>query len=176
MLHHLPAPEAGLRALVAALAPCVGLGPIVYAPHGRSLVYALQSAFGLLTRDQTPAQKLELAKAVFPRGPKGHPFPSSPHLVDHEASDVGFFDLLLHSSDRPFAIFEFDHLRASVVLELTGVPEQALYDPGIFLADATPLEGLTRIESMQLAEDLRGMMNTHVVYAKTAGNCVLPPF
>ena len=176
VLHHLSEPAVGLQALVAALASGGGLGLMVYAPHGRSGVYALQNAFSRLTRDQTPAQKLELAKAVFPQVPKGHPFSSNPHLVDHKASDAGFFDLLLHSSDRPFTISEFDHLLSLAGLELAGVPEPGLYDPRGFLSDPTPLEGLTRIESMQLAEDLRGTMKTHTIYAKTVGSSVPPPF
>ena len=176
VLHHLPEPAVGLQGLVAALAPDGGLGLMVYAPHGRSGVYALQNAFGRLTRDHTPAQKLSLAKAVFPQVPKGHPFSSNPHLVDHKASDAGFFDLLLHSSDRPFTISEFDHLLTSAGLELAGVPEPALYDPKEFLADSALLEGVSGIETMQLAEDLRGTMKTHVVYAKKLGDSVPPPF
>lgn len=176
VLHHLPDPAAGLQALVAALATDGGLGLMVYAPHGRSGVYPLQHAFGRLTRGQKPEQKLDFAKAVFSNLPKGHPFSSNPHLVDHKASDAGFFDLLLHSSDRPFTISEFDELLTGAGMELAGVPEPTLYDPRSFLVDPVPLDGLSPIECMQLAEDLRGTMKTHVVYAKAIGNCVPPPF
>jgi len=176
VLHHLPDPKAGLQALVAALATGGGLGLMVYAPHGRSGVYPLQRAFGRLTRDQAPKQKLEIAKTIFSNLSKGHPFSSNPHLVDHKASDAGFFDLLLHSSDRPFTISEFDQLLMCSGLELAGVPEPTLYDPRLFLSDAALLDGLSRIECMQLAEDLRGTMKTHVVYAKTTGHIVPPPY
>lgn len=48
VLHHLPDPAAGFRALRAALAPGGGMGVMVYAPYGRSGVYPLQEAFGAL--------------------------------------------------------------------------------------------------------------------------------
>ena len=48
VLHHLPDPAAGLAALAGALAPGGGLGLMVYAPHGRTGVYMLQDALGLL--------------------------------------------------------------------------------------------------------------------------------
>ncbi len=44
VLHHLPDPAPGLRALLSVLAPGGGLGLMVYAPHGRTGVYMLQDA------------------------------------------------------------------------------------------------------------------------------------
>ncbi len=44
VLHHLPDPAAGLRALLSVLAPGGGLGLMLYAPHGRTGVYMLQDA------------------------------------------------------------------------------------------------------------------------------------
>ncbi len=46
VLHHLPDPAAGLRALLSVLAPDGGLGLMVYAPHGRTGVYMVQDALG----------------------------------------------------------------------------------------------------------------------------------
>ncbi|MFO0159499.1 MAG: class I SAM-dependent methyltransferase, partial [Alphaproteobacteria bacterium] len=44
VLHHLPDPLEGLKALVSVLAPGGGLGLMVYAPHGRTGVYMAQDA------------------------------------------------------------------------------------------------------------------------------------
>ena len=48
VLHHLPDPAEGLRALLSVLAPGGGMGLMVYAPHGRTGVYMVQDALRLL--------------------------------------------------------------------------------------------------------------------------------
>ncbi|WP_425050533.1 class I SAM-dependent methyltransferase [Psychromarinibacter sp. S121] len=176
VLHHLPEPDEGFAALSAALADGGGMGLMVYAPLGRSGVYPLQSAFNTLYKGLPPKQKLAMAKDLFTRLPEGHPFRRNPHLVDHEQSDAGFYDLLLHSTDRPYTISDFAAALERARLDLAGVPEPALYDPARLLPkDQTLPEGLTEVERMQIAEDLRGTFKTHVVYAVKQGARVAPP-
>lgn len=65
VLHHLPDPAEGLRALLSVLAPGGGLGVMVYAPHGRTGVYMLQDALRLLApAHDPPAARLDVAKRV----------------------------------------------------------------------------------------------------------------
>src|ERR1700760_2420363 len=65
VLHHLPDPAEGLRALLSVLAPGGGLGLMVYAPHGRTGVYMAQDALRLLAPpDQPPARRLDAARRV----------------------------------------------------------------------------------------------------------------
>ncbi len=176
VLHHLPDPQAGFDALAAALAPGGGLGCMVYAPLGRTGVYPLQHAFRTLTNHLPPKEKLAAAKAAFARVPAGHPFKCNPHLVDHEAGDAGFYDLLLHSSDRAFSIAELLAALGHAGLELAGVPEPALYDPAALLPDEVAVpEGLDQAGRMALAENLRGTFKSHVVYAVPRGARVAPP-
>jgi SAM-dependent methyltransferase len=168
VLHHLPDPQAGFDTLAGALAPGGGIGLMVYAPHGRSGVYPLQAAFGRLLNG-APEARLKAAKAIFARLPDGHPFRSNPHLGDHEVSDAGFYDLLLHSQDRPFTITELDAALRAAGLTMTGTPNAHLYDPAPFVGDAADLSHLSPLDRMALAEDLSGSIKLHVVYAAKEG-------
>ena len=176
VLHHLPDPQAGFDALAGALAPGGGIGLMVYAPLGRSGVYPLQSAFSTLFQGLAPAERLARAKAVFKTLPPGHPFNTNPHLVDHRQGDAGFYDLLLHSSDRPFTIAELLGALDAAGLQLAGVPEPALYDPANLLPDGIQLpDGLSEAARMALAENLRGTFKTHVIYAVPQCARIAPP-
>ena len=173
VLHHLADPQAGFDALAAALAPGGGMGLMVYAPHGRSGVYPLQAAFGRMFQGLPPEKRLKRAKAVFRALPDAHPFKRNTRLVDHEQSDAGFYDLLLHGRDRPFTITELLGALDAAGLDYAGTPQSQLYDPTPLVgADA---EGLNTIEAMQLAEDLRGTFKTHVIYARAKGQVMAPP-
>jgi SAM-dependent methyltransferase len=164
VLHHLPDPQEGFDALAGALAPGGGIGLMVYAPHGRSGVYPLQSAFGRLLTG-TPEDRLKAAKTIFKRLPEGHPFRRNPHLHDHEVSDAGFYDLLLHSQDRPFTITELDATLRAAGLAMTGTPNAHLYDPAPIVGEAADLSALSPLDRMALAEELSGSIKLHVVYA-----------
>ncbi|WP_049642939.1 class I SAM-dependent methyltransferase [Candidatus Rhodobacter oscarellae] len=173
VLHHLPDPQAGFDALAGALAPGGGIGLMVYAPHGRSGVYPLQDAFAALTAGLAPQDRLARAQEVYQAIPEGHPFKRNPHLVDHNTSEAGFYDLLLHSSDRPYRISELLAALDRAGLELAGVPVPAEYDPEP-LVGALP-DTLGDAEKMQLSEDLRGTIKVHTVYAVKKGARVAPP-
>lgn len=163
VLHHLDDPQAGFDALAHALAPGGGLGLMVYAPLGRSGVYPLQEAFTALLEGLSPPEKLAAAKQVFEALPKGHPFLSNPHLVDHKASDAGFYDLLLHAQDRPFTIDRVLEMLQQAGLSFSAVPQPILYDLSRFVStDRIPGNLAT---SMALAEQLDGTLKTHIVYA-----------
>ncbi len=175
VLHHLPDPLAGFDALARALAPGGGIGLMVYAPHGRAGVYALQDAFNTLYKGLTPREKLARAKALFAAVPDSHPFKRNPHLVDHNQSDAGFYDLLLHSSDRPYTILQLAEALAQAGLEIAGTPTPALYEPARLLPKGQSLPDLPEPLAMQLAEDLRGTFKTHIVYAVAKGGRIRPP-
>jgi hypothetical protein len=77
---------------------------MVYAPYGRSGVYPLQDAFGALLKGLSPQDRLTTGKRIYEKLPAGHPFKTNPHLHEHEHSDAGFYDLLLHSQDQAFDV------------------------------------------------------------------------
>ena len=170
VLHHLPTPQDGFDALARALAPGGGIGLMVYAPHGRSGVYPLQQAFGALLAGMDPPRKLAAAKRILAGLPEGHPFRRNPHLVDHEQSDAGFYDLLLHSQDRPFAIDALIAALDGAGLALSGVTQPALYDLSRLLPKGGAIpDGLDQVARMAVAEKLRGTIKTHVAYAVPQG-------
>jgi SAM-dependent methyltransferase len=163
VLHHLPDPQAGFNALAAALDPAGGMGLMVYAPFGRSGVYPLQEAFGSALTG-APEVRLRRAREIFERLPDGHPFKRNPHVVDHLQSDAGFYDLLLHSQDRPFRIGELIDALSGAGLQMTGTPQAHLYDPAPLLGDTDALAELSNSARMDLAEALRGTIKVHVLY------------
>ncbi|UWQ17325.1 bifunctional 2-polyprenyl-6-hydroxyphenol methylase/3-demethylubiquinol 3-O-methyltransferase UbiG [Jannaschia sp. M317] len=166
VLHHLPDPAAGFAALRAACAPGGGLGFMVYAPYGRSGVYPLQDAFGTLFEGLAPEARLARAKAIVARLPEGHPFRCNPHLVDHEASDAGFYDLLLHSQDRAFSVAALEQTLNATGWQVASYCQPGLYDPSEV---AGPDHGLTGRAARSVAEQLRGTMKVHVAYAVPQG-------
>jgi SAM-dependent methyltransferase len=174
VLHHLDDPQAGFDALASALAPDGGLGCMVYAPLGRSGVYPLQEAFGTLFDGLTPPARLKRAKSILAALPDAHPFKRNTRLVDHKAGDAGFYDLLLHSSDRPFRITELVGALDAAGLAYAGTPEPMLYDPAALLPEGLT-QGMDPVSRMQLAENLRGTFKTHVAYARRKGQVVAPP-
>jgi len=175
VLHHLPEPQAGFDALAAALSSEGGIGLMVYAPYGRSGVYPLQEAFGALLTG-TVAERLRHAKQVMARLPEGHPFKRNTHLIDHNAGDAGFYDLLLHAQDRAYAIGELLEVLDRAGLEMTGSPQAHLYDPLPLVGDPGLMHGLDARAQMGIAEKLRGTIRTHVLYAaKSAEGRVAVP-
>lgn len=168
VLHHLPHPQEGFNALSRALAPGGGIGLMVYAPYGRSGVYPLQEAFDRLLPG-SPKERLKAARQIFGRLPEGHPFKRNPNLGDHEQGDAGFYDLLLHSQDRPYSIRELHDTLAEAGLEVTGSPQAYAYDPTPLLPDPGLLVGIDPLTRMEIAEKLRGTIKTHVLYAAPKG-------
>jgi SAM-dependent methyltransferase len=171
VLHHLPEPAAGFRALRAALAPGGGMGFMVYAPHGRSGVYPLQQAFGALFGHMAPRARLDAARKVYDRLPEGHPFRSNPNLNDHETGDAGFYDLLLHTQDRAHDVAELLELLDATGWALSGFTVPAPYELSRF---APVPEGMGAAEAMALAEKLNGTIRTHTAYAAPAEDASAP--
>lgn len=165
VLHHLPEPEAGFRALRAALAPGGGMGFMVYAPYGRSGVYPLQEAFGALFGDLPPEARLKAARRVFELLPEGHPFKSNPNVNDHKAGDAGFYDLLLHSQDRAYRVDELLEVMAETGWHLSGFVTPAPYELSRL---AERPEGMGATEAMAMAERLVGTIRVHTGYACAA--------
>jgi len=166
VLHHLPDPQGGLKALHGALAPGGGLGFMVYAPYGRSGVYPLQAAFNRLYGHLPPKSRLKHARAAYENIPPAHPLKRNLGLGDHKQSDAGFYDLLIHSQDRAFTIDAWIAALGDAGWQLAGLAQPGLYDLGQFTDIPAEMDPVLQ---MKAAEELRGTIKTHVGYARPDG-------
>ena len=103
VLHHLPDPDAGLRALRGVLKDSGALHVMVYAPYGRAGVYMLQEYCRRLGIGGTDAEIRDLAvtlKAL----PKDHPIATLLRTSPDFETTAGLADALLHPQDRAFSV------------------------------------------------------------------------
>jgi SAM-dependent methyltransferase len=180
VLHHLPDPAAGLRALLSVLAPGGGLGLMLYAPHGRTGVYMLQDALRLLApAGEPPATRLDTARRMMRHLPESAWLRRNTLFADHlTGGDAGLYDLLLNPRDRAFDVASLHALLADAGLAATCWMEPMRYDPAIYLPDArlrARIATLGPVERAALAEALCGNMSTHVIYAVRAADAPALP-
>jgi len=174
VLHHLPDPAGGLRALTSVLAPGGGLGLMVYAPHGRTGVYMVQDALRLLAPagEAPPAARLDMARRVMRHLPETAWLRQNRFLDDHvNGGDAGLFDLLLNPRDRAYTVPQFSSLLAEAGLRVECWVEPLRYDPLFWLPDPklrARAEALDPTARAALAEALAGNINAHIVYCVRA--------
>jgi len=173
VLHHLPDPLAGLRALAGALAPGGGIGLMVYAPHGRTGVYMLQDALRTLApASEPPSVRVEIARRLWKQAPETAWLRKNPWITDHtEGGDAGLYDLLLNPRDVAFTVPDLARLIEGAGLRLRTLVEPIRYDPTLYLADPklrARLAGMSPVERAGLAEAICGNMGIHIAYCTRA--------
>jgi SAM-dependent methyltransferase len=103
VLHHLSAPDAGLRALRDVLAPNGAIHIMVYAPYGRAGVYMLQDYCRRLGIGHTDGEIRDLAASLRAL-PPDHPLAPLLRNSPDFASKAGLADALLHPQDRSYSV------------------------------------------------------------------------
>jgi SAM-dependent methyltransferase len=103
VLHHLPDPDAGLRALAGVLAPDGVMNIMVYGKYLRHGVYMMQEAFRRLGVKQD-AEGIELIKTTVPKLPASHPVHAYTQRATDLSYDAGLVDTFLHPQDRAYTV------------------------------------------------------------------------
>ena len=158
VLHHLPDPAAGMRALASVLEPDGGMGVMLYGEYGRSGVYPLQELLRTLAPPSMALEdRLAMAKRLIRFLPTTNLFRRNPYLNDHvTGGDAGLYDLLLHSCDRAFTVPDIGTMAADSGLRVVAFLEPVRYEPATYMSAA-------------FAERLAGNLRTHIFYATRAG-------
>ena len=174
VLHHLPDPLAGLRALAGALAPGGGIGLMVYAPHGRTGVYMMQDALRLIAPpEEAPAARVEIARRLWRQAPETAWLRKNPWLTDHvSGGDAGLYDLLLNPRDTAFTVAALHDLVRAAGLRIVCLVEPVRYDPDSYLTDPrlrARTAALDPVQRAALAEAITGNMGIHIAYCVRAG-------
>jgi SAM-dependent methyltransferase len=157
VLHHLPDPNQGLRALASVLEPVHGVMCLmVYGRMARVGVYALQDAFRRMGVPQT-AEGIKFVRATIQRLPPRHParwyFDTSPEMN----SDAAIVDTFLHTQDTAYSVQDVLHFVENNGLVFKGWLDSAPYNDDSFGLD----QNIADRDRWCIAENLSGRMGQH---------------
>ena len=133
VLHHLPNPGEGFRALKQALTPEGGMGIMVYGELGRTGVYHTQEMLRLIAADGPSDERVAVAKKLIAEFPETNWLSRNEQVRDHKQADADLFDLLLHSQDRAYTVPQLAEVVAAAGLEIVSFVDPARYDPAMMV-------------------------------------------
>jgi SAM-dependent methyltransferase len=182
VLHHLADPDAGIQALTAELAEEGGFGIMLYGTLGRTGVYHLQQALGLLVDNLPDDVRLQATRALLADLPESNWLRRNPFVTDHRlGGNSELYDLLLHRRDRPYTVPEIGALLGGAGLAVTSFITPLQYDPDAYLNDAALRQRSAQLSAPDraaLAEVISGARSQHVFYAtrhRRAADAVASP-
>ena len=168
VLHHLPDPDAGLRALHDVLEPDGALHVMVYAPYGRAGVYLLQDycrRLGIGTSSQEIKDLAVSLKAL----PPDHPLIPLLRNAPDFRTEAALADALLHPQDCAYSVPQLFNFLAAGGFRFGRWVRQAAYLPQCGALASTPHQTLlTRLpaeEQYAAVELFRGSMVRHSAVA-----------
>ena len=168
VLHHLPDPDAGLRALRALLKPDGAMHLMVYAPYGRAGIYMLQEfcrRIGIRATDESIRDLITALKAL----PRGHPLEALLREAPDFRNEPALADALLHPQDRAYSVPQLFDLINSGGLRFGRWIRQAPYSPhcGVMakIPQAAQLAQLSLQDRYAAVELFRGTMIRHSAVA-----------
>ena len=148
VLHHLPDPDAGLRALADVLDLEGSMAIMLYGTAGRAGVYLLQDTLRRLGVGPD-AGGLRMARELLKFVPPNHPLITTTGKLPNDlADDAGVVDMLLHPQDRAYSVPEVMTFVETAGLVFFGWNDNALYCADRFLSG----EMLDRVLALPAAE------------------------
>jgi SAM-dependent methyltransferase len=164
VLHHLPDPDAGIRALLDVLSRNGAMHVMVYAPYGRAGIYLLQEYCRRLGLGSSTNEVRELAQTLKAL-PADHPIVPLLRNSPDFASEAGLADALLHPNDRAYSTPQFMDFVANAGLRFGRWLRQAPYLASCGAIAATPhganVAALPAVQQYALMELFRGTMVRH---------------
>ncbi|MCC6303349.1 MAG: class I SAM-dependent methyltransferase [Gammaproteobacteria bacterium] len=168
VLHHLPDPTQGLRALGTVLEPDGVIFVMLYAKYGRAGVYMLQDLFRMMGLEQSE-RDLALVKDCLSTLKSDHPIHRYLRQSNDVDYDAGLVDTFLHRQDIPFTVQDCLRLVQDAGLAFQGWMENFFYYPEAQIPrDApfyAPLDGLPEPLRWQAMELMHGHVSQHAFYA-----------
>jgi SAM-dependent methyltransferase len=128
VLHHLPDPSLGLRALRDVLTPNGAMHLMVYAPYGRAGIYMLQDYCRRLGIEPSIAEMRDLAM-VLNALPPDHPLAPLLRNGRDFRDEAGLADTLLNPRDRAYSVPQLFDLLDHAELKFGRWLRQAAYLP-----------------------------------------------
>ena len=179
VLHHLPDPDAGLRALRDVLAPKGAMQLMVYAPYGRAGVYLLQAYCRQLGVGCSAPEIRDLAASLGAL-PQDHPLVPLLRNAQDFRDEAALADALLNPQDCPYSVPELFDFIGRAGLRFGRWLRQAPYLPQCGALAAFPHQSLLArlpVQAQYAAVELfRGTMVRHstVVYRNDRPASVQP--
>ncbi|MDH5557711.1 MAG: class I SAM-dependent methyltransferase [Alphaproteobacteria bacterium] len=164
VLHHLPDPVAGLKALAGVLDRDGVIYIMLYGRYGRTPVYMMQDLFRRLHMGQTE-DDVALVKETIRLLPPEHPLrPYETRSTDMKF-DSGLVDLFLHQQDRPYSVPEIMEFTRDGGLTFQAWVQPAFYNPDVAIPENHPLyqrmEQLPDEERWAAMELFGGILSRH---------------
>lgn len=181
VLHHLSSPEAGLAALKSVLKKNGSIFLMLYGTYGRTAVYQMQDLMKRINQTTEDIRaKISNTKKVLNCLPDTNWFKFNKQIFNLDlASDIGIYDLLLHSQDRSYTtteLYEFvesQGLVLNTMFELESALGRMIFDPKTFLNDPQLIQevmSLPKREQEAISELLYGQRIKHCCYISNASN------
>ena len=168
VLHHLPDPAAGLRALRGVLERDGAMHLMLYAPYGRAGIYLLQEYARRLHLRWSVGEIRDLV-ATLKALPPDHPIAPLLRSAPDFATPAGVADALLHPNDRPYSVPQVLELLESAGLRFGRWLRQAPYLACCGAIASTPhaaaLTAMPDAAEHAAMELFRGSMTRHSAIA-----------